>query len=131
MSLRSIAISDHLHNQAWKKKLQNRPILTGSYLRPSWFNGPLPQMKPLPLHVRALIHARRARRERRIMEMVELNKSREDLAIERDFEAALAQTAKKDDIKLETVFAESHGEWGKLSIMLRVEILMYHQNVRL
>ncbi|KAI0926818.1 hypothetical protein AcV5_007506 [Taiwanofungus camphoratus] len=95
----------------WQEKLRTRPILTGAYLRPSIFNGPLPQMKPLPLHVRSLIHKRRALRDKRQAEQVVLEQLRDDLYHEQRFEASLAHAAKKQGEKVHRIFNPYYTEW--------------------
>ncbi|CCM04132.1 uncharacterized protein FIBRA_06293 [Fibroporia radiculosa] len=83
-------------------------------MRPSWYHGPLPQMKPLPIHVRAMIHSRRMSREKRIIEFLELNQRREELVREAQFEEALARIAEEDGATLDTVFHRHQHEWGKV-----------------
>lgn len=52
--------------QAWRHRLANRPILTGTFLRPSPFNKPLPRMRRQPLALSMMIRKRRAAHARRI-----------------------------------------------------------------
>lgn len=54
-----------LRNQEWQHRLLTRPILTGSYLRPTLHNGPLPRMRRDPERVRMMIHKRKLAHERR------------------------------------------------------------------
>ncbi|GJE88826.1 LYR motif-containing protein [Phanerochaete sordida] len=50
---------------AWQRMWKNRPILTGGYVMPSVYNGPLPRMKPEPAHLSGMVNWRRAARARR------------------------------------------------------------------
>jgi len=99
---------------AWRKKMQNRAILTGSYLRPSLFNKPLPRMNPFPDHIGKLIHKRRARRAKRIEEIVALNGTKEDLKLESDFENALAKVVVSDGVHMTWPFGQYPQEWAHL-----------------
>lgn len=98
---------------AWIQKLRNRPILTGSYVRPSFFNGPLPRMKPFPIHVGALIHKRRVRRGKRIEELGVLRDLKDDLAKERDFEAELLRASNGDPSQTQAVFTDHFDDWDR------------------
>lgn len=69
-------------------------------------------MKPLPLHVRSLIHKRRALRDKRQAEQVVLEQLRDDLYHEQRFEASLAHAAKKQGEKVHRIFNPYYTEWG-------------------
>ncbi|KAI5120396.1 hypothetical protein M0805_000175 [Coniferiporia weirii] len=80
---------------AWQERLRNRPILTGAYLRPTLFNGPLPRMKPQPEHISMMIYHRRKRRERHGEIYTRLSELKGDIQQERNFEEALRDAASK------------------------------------
>ncbi|PCH39931.1 hypothetical protein WOLCODRAFT_116386 [Wolfiporia cocos MD-104 SS10] len=107
----------------WQRKLATRPILTGSYLRPTLYNGPLPQMRPLPLHIAGLIHSRRKRREKRMTEFLELNKLKDDLVKEREFERRLGSIARRERVHFKSEFSEHYSDWVEAINVRLTEIL--------
>ncbi|KAH8112251.1 hypothetical protein DFH11DRAFT_1706665 [Phellopilus nigrolimitatus] len=97
---------------AWQERLRHRPILTGAYLRPTFFNGPLPRMKPQPVHISMMIRRRRLARERRGEKYAELVEHRDDIYRESTFEEALSGAALgSDEQEFLPVFDEK--EWVK------------------
>jgi hypothetical protein len=97
---------------AWQAQLRNRPILTGSFLRPTIYNPPLPRMKPQPLSITMIIAKRRRVGVRRHAKFVMLNEQIADLTCERQFEEGLAMLVGGQH-KFERVYTGGHfGHWG-------------------
>ncbi len=94
--------------QEWQAKLRHRPILTGGFMRPSLFHGPLPRMKPQPPAISLLISRRIKKREERRAKIESLEDVLEDIRIEESFEAGL-QDLSKD--KLAGVFSGCRYSW--------------------
>ncbi|KAI0699940.1 hypothetical protein C8T65DRAFT_812223 [Cerioporus squamosus] len=96
---------------AWYERMRTRPIMTGAYLRPTLYNGPLPRLVPQPLHITGMITARRKARVRR-MERHEA--CQEDLALlnaEGHFERTLALSSTAEGKQLERVFTDDPNGW--------------------
>ncbi|KAI0699922.1 hypothetical protein C8T65DRAFT_658603 [Cerioporus squamosus] len=96
---------------AWYERMRTRPIMTGAYLRPTLYNGPLPRLVPQPLHITGMITARRKARVRR-MERHEA--CQEDLALlnaEGHFERSLALSSTAEGKQLERVFTDDPNGW--------------------
>lgn len=77
--------------QAWQERLRTRPVLTGAYLKPTILHGPLPRMRPQPLHVTGMIVWRRKARERRLAKQEQLQEQMKYLDAESEFERNLAR----------------------------------------
>ncbi|KDQ51256.1 hypothetical protein JAAARDRAFT_41315 [Jaapia argillacea MUCL 33604] len=92
---------------AWQHRLRNRPILTGSYLRPSLFNRPLPRLKPQPLAISGMMHKRREARMKRNEKIDRVNGLRDDVRAERQFEEGLVNEGSR--IKMD--FAVNWKSW--------------------
>jgi hypothetical protein len=75
--------------QEWIQKLQKRPILTGAYHRATYYNRPLPRMKPQPIHVTMMIKKRMAARWNRHAKTELWKEWKEDIKRERSFEQSL------------------------------------------
>lgn len=75
--------------QAWQERMRNKPILTGSVLRASFDNKPMPRLYPQPDHVDHLIRHRRIAREARRQRILFLQEQRMDIAREAQFEEGL------------------------------------------
>ncbi|TDL17204.1 hypothetical protein BD410DRAFT_730238, partial [Rickenella mellea] len=88
----------------WQDRLKRRPVLTGAFLRPSYFNGPLPRMKPQPQHITLMIKRRRIARERRGEKNVLLHDWHEDLVLEGKFEKSLSMATRTDEHDFDDVF---------------------------
>jgi hypothetical protein len=105
--------------QKWQKKMRNRAILTGTIVRASYSNKPFPRMRPQPVHISIIIKKRRFARARRIEKYKLLTEWRRDMAIEKEFETALAAQSEKEGVQLPSVFRDSI--WGALcDYVLRV-----------
>ena len=79
--------------QAWYERMRTRPIMTGGYLKPTFFNKPLPRLLPQPLHITGMISARRKVRQRRLDRYDALQNEKAFLDFESNFEHALAANA--------------------------------------
>ncbi|KAJ8468891.1 hypothetical protein ONZ51_g9350 [Trametes cubensis] len=78
---------------AWYERMRTRPIMTGGYLKPTFFNKPLPRLLPQPLHITGMISARRKVRQRRLDRYDALQNEKAFLDFESNFEHALAANA--------------------------------------
>ncbi|KIJ51286.1 hypothetical protein M422DRAFT_158593 [Sphaerobolus stellatus SS14] len=93
-----------LKEKEWLERLKNRPILTGSILRPTLYNPPLPRMKPQPIHISAMIYSRRKARERRMALQDELSWNVKQLHAEHKFEANLYNEVRRKGLTFERVY---------------------------
>ncbi len=85
--------------------------MTGAYLRPSLYNGPLPRLVPQPLHITGMITSRRKARVRR---MARHEACQEDLTLlnaEGHFERALAVSSSAEGAQLTRVFTDDPNGW--------------------
>ncbi|KAI0754714.1 hypothetical protein C8Q80DRAFT_1093371 [Daedaleopsis nitida] len=96
---------------AWYERMRTRPIMTGAYLRPTLFNGPLPRLSPQPLHITGMITARRAARERRMAKHDILQDQMRLLNSEMQFERDLANAATQEGQTVERVFTDDAVAW--------------------
>lgn len=95
--------------------MRNRSILTGSYLRPSPSNGPLPRLKPQPAHISCMIHKRRKAREARLERGAQIAEWRKYLKGEAHFELALEDKARKDGASSSMVYPKHLNDWSALT----------------
>ncbi|TFK91849.1 hypothetical protein K466DRAFT_481813 [Polyporus arcularius HHB13444] len=96
---------------AWYERMRTRPIMTGAYLRPSLYNGPLPRLVPQPLHITGMITSRRKARVRR---MARHEACQEDLTLlnaEGHFERALTVSSSAEGTQLTRVFTDDPNGW--------------------
>ncbi|KAI0631917.1 hypothetical protein C8Q77DRAFT_1218511 [Trametes polyzona] len=93
----------------WLERQRTRPVLTGAYLKPTLFNGPLPRLRPQPLHITGMIVARRKARERRTARHEMLREQTQLVEVERSFELALEKNVK--EAPFERAFADNLGSW--------------------
>ncbi len=85
-------------------------MLTGSFLRATLSNRPLPRLKPQPLAITMMIKRRRAARERRALKLIVVNEWIDDLRREREFEEGLKKYA---NTPFEPVYTGPGGkDWG-------------------
>lgn len=66
-------------------KIEEKPRLTGGFLRPTVFNPPLPRLKPQPLRLSMMIKRRIKRRDARIEMFRQLQDKQEDMRKEVGF----------------------------------------------
>ncbi|KAF4593341.1 hypothetical protein AB1N83_010168 [Pleurotus pulmonarius] len=105
---------------AWQKRLKNRPMLTGSFLRATLSNRPLPRLKPQPLAITMMIKRRRAARERRALKLIVVNEWIDDLRREREFEEGLKKYA---NTSFEPVYTGPEGkDWDGPLYRVRADI---------
>ncbi|KAJ6588576.1 hypothetical protein B0H19DRAFT_1367154 [Mycena capillaripes] len=76
---------------AWQARLAARPILTGTLLKASLYNPPLPRMKPQPPVISRIIMTRMRTRDRRFARQEQLNEDLDDLRREAVFEEHLVR----------------------------------------
>jgi hypothetical protein len=84
----AIGGADH-HLQIWMDKMRKRPIVTGGYMRPTWFNKPLPRLNPQPIHISMMIASRRKARASRTVRFEQYSEWKEDMKHEARFERLL------------------------------------------
>ncbi|KZT63669.1 hypothetical protein DAEQUDRAFT_699831 [Daedalea quercina L-15889] len=96
---------------AWRHRLANRSILTGAFRRPTLYHGPLPEMKPWPMHIARLIAKRRKLRVIRIERALANRALQDDIARECDFERTLGDAVARDGVAFHADFAENEGQW--------------------
>ncbi|KAJ7485539.1 hypothetical protein FB451DRAFT_1027619 [Mycena latifolia] len=95
---------------AWQARLRSRPILTGSFLKATLYNPPMPRMKPQPLAISRIIATRMKTRVRRVERLEQLAEDMEDLRLEEEFEEHAIHLVGKDNF--ERVFSgEAAREW--------------------
>lgn len=111
--------------QEWQAKLRHRPILTGGFMRPSLFHGPLPRMKPQPPAISHLISRRIKKRDERRAKIESLEDVLEDIRIEESFEAGLQKLSKDN---LAGAFLGSGPSWRmSFCTVLRINLfVLYH-----
>ncbi|EPQ50755.1 hypothetical protein GLOTRDRAFT_81826 [Gloeophyllum trabeum ATCC 11539] len=97
-----------LKEQAWHEKLLNRPILTGSFIRASVYNKPLPRLKPQPIHITGMINRRRKTRAIRGERFAMYQEWMEFLKYEERFEAGLTRVSMG---MFEPIFTGHMNEW--------------------
>ncbi|KAL1950426.1 hypothetical protein VTO73DRAFT_5550 [Trametes versicolor] len=95
---------------AWQERLRTRPVLTGAFLKPTILHGPLPRMRPQPLHVTGMIVWRRKARERRLAKQEQLQEQMKYLDAESEFERNLARGS--NAASFEGAFDVYGDSWG-------------------
>ncbi|KAF8334247.1 uncharacterized protein EI90DRAFT_2970660 [Cantharellus anzutake] len=78
---------------AFIQKMRRRPHLTGGYLRPSFYNRPLPRMRNQPVDVTMMISKRVKARARRQVAFESIQSTKEDVRLECSFEGRLKAEA--------------------------------------
>lgn len=111
--------------QAWRKRLANRSILTGAYREATLFHGPLPEMKPFPMHVSRLIAKRKRNRESRIVKITANRELQMDIKREAEFERALAQWAEREGVPFEGIFMGYEGAWRTSTLLTSTRRMPY------
>ncbi|KAJ7691762.1 hypothetical protein B0H17DRAFT_1285526 [Mycena rosella] len=84
---------------AWQARLRSRPILTGSIIKPTLYNPPLPRMKPQPIAISRIIATRMKTRERRYERLDRLAEELDDLQREESFEEHAIQLVGEHNIE--------------------------------
>jgi len=117
-----IGSTDH-HLQAWIDKMRNRAIMTGGYLRPTWFNKPLPRLSPQPIHITMMIASRRKARTSRTVRFEQYSEWKEDMKSEARFERLLQEELPPEQAQqFQMIFQDR--EWSTCSIFLSVLVLV-------
>ncbi|KAK7033169.1 hypothetical protein R3P38DRAFT_2921146 [Favolaschia claudopus] len=75
---------------ASEQRMRSRPILTGTLLKPTLYNPPLPRMKRQPIAISGMINTRMRARERRLARDAQLSEYIDDLRREAAFEESLS-----------------------------------------
>ncbi|KAI0770140.1 hypothetical protein C8Q74DRAFT_875745 [Fomes fomentarius] len=96
---------------AWAERMRTRPIMTGAYLRPTIYNGPLPRLTPQPAHITGMITWRRKARARRMARFEVYTEYTKLLGTEMQFERELAQAAAQDGISMQRVYTDDSQAW--------------------
>lgn len=88
-------------------------------MRPSFFNPPLPRLKPQPIAITNIVLKRRKKRVRRLELASELKDNIQDLKLETEFEEGLAKLVARDH-RFSPTFGRQHlTEWCMLSSRFR------------
>jgi hypothetical protein len=106
--------------------MRNRAIMTGGYMRPSWFNKPLPRLSPQPIHITMMIASRRKARASRTMRFEQYSEWKEDMKHEARFERLLQEQLLPEQAQqFQMVFQDR--EWGtsKFSVFLWLPLYLY------
>ncbi|EJD45701.1 hypothetical protein AURDEDRAFT_165152 [Auricularia subglabra TFB-10046 SS5] len=75
----------------WIERMRTRPIMTGGHIPPTFYNPPLPRLKPQPEHITGMIVSRKRAWDRWQTKLEFLNSTRNDLLREAQFEDELAK----------------------------------------
>jgi hypothetical protein len=86
--------------------------MTGGYLRPGFFNKPLPRLKPQPESITMMIFKRRRARNNRVEKMRKYTEWQDSIRAECEFEARLANTVRQSGLNFTRHF-ESFEEWSE------------------
>ncbi|KAJ7367658.1 hypothetical protein DFH08DRAFT_760926 [Mycena albidolilacea] len=106
---------------AWQARLRSRPILTGTLIKPTLYNPPLPRMKPQPPAISQIILARMRTRIRRVARAEQLEEDMKDLRREAAFEDDIARVA--GGRFFERVYSgEAQSEWLRPLRAARAEL---------
>ncbi|KAI0330483.1 hypothetical protein GY45DRAFT_1250812 [Cubamyces sp. BRFM 1775] len=92
----------------WIERMRTRPIMTGGYIKPTFFNKPLPRLQPQPMHITGMIVARRKARLRRLARFDLLQEQKDYLHFESSFEYALAASGEPS---FERVYSSDMESW--------------------
>lgn len=84
-------------------------------MKATWYNKPLPRMKPQPHTLSMMLFSRRKARERRALKCELLDTWSADLALERKFEENLVRTVEREGKEIQRVYGgvEERAEWGE------------------
>ena len=88
--------------------------MTGGYLKPSLFNGPLPRLVPQPMHISGMITSRKKARERRLFNLDTFTEDMKLIYHECKFEQMLAARASAEGTPFQRVFTDDVAAWRKL-----------------
>ena len=86
--------------------------MTGGYLRPSFYNKPLPRLNPQPTSISVMIFRRRRARSRRVLDSRKWKNWIADLGLERQFEAYLAAHTRLTGQMFEPIYKDMRS-WRK------------------
>lgn len=104
--------------QMEENMMRHRAILTGTFLRASYYNKPLPRMKVQPLHVSGMIHKRIRAREHRRTKQSNLTSLISHMEAEAGFEKMLGRNAARFGQEFESVF--QHKDWREYAFSFHV-----------
>ncbi|PVG02074.1 hypothetical protein CPB86DRAFT_773049 [Serendipita vermifera] len=97
---------------AWITRLRNRPRLTGAYMRPTYYNKPLPRLKPQPIHITMMINKRLKARQRRTEANERLVSWLEDAKAEKEFERMLREEMANENTPISSLlYSTQDGDW--------------------
>ncbi|KZT26048.1 hypothetical protein NEOLEDRAFT_1162439 [Neolentinus lepideus HHB14362 ss-1] len=95
----------------YQEQLRNRPIMTGSFIRPSHYNKPLPRLKPQPIHITGMIVRRKHARFMRTEKVAVYSDYRRLLKEEEMFEKILEKEVQRYGEHFEPIFKHHMNEW--------------------
>ena len=91
--------------------MRKRPIMTGGFMRPTWFNKPLPRLNPQPTHISMMIASRRKARASRTVRFEQYSVWKEDMKHEARFERLLQEELPPEQAQqFRSIFQDR--EWG-------------------
>ncbi|KAI0667748.1 hypothetical protein C8Q78DRAFT_320913 [Trametes maxima] len=96
---------------AWYERMRTRPIMTGGYQKPTYYHGPLPRLKPQPIHITGMITWRRRARRRRLALHEILQEHGMLLEAERKFEDSLAAKIRTKRESFELTYTDDYNDW--------------------
>ena len=100
--------------------------MTGGYLKPSLFNGPLPRLVPQPMHISGMITSRKKARERRLYNLDAFTEDMKLIYHECKFEEMLAGRTAVDGASFERIFADDVAAWRRHSVVLHPPLPLTH-----
>lgn len=89
--------------------MANRPILTGTYIRASLLNKPMPRMKPQPAAIHHMIRARALNRLHRQEKIQKLKEQESDLALDAQLERGLMNLTSNRGVPFDPIYADGEG----------------------
>lgn len=95
-------------------------MLTGSLMRSTLDNGPMPRLWPQPDHISHIIYKRKLARERRFQRQLYLQELKQDVIREAEFEEGVAAAAKTD---LDMAFGRSSKQEWIAGIDQRLDVI--------
>lgn len=95
-------------------------MLTGSMMRPTLDNGPMPRLWPQPDHISHIIYKRKLARERRFQHQLYLQELKKDVMREAEFEEGVATAT---DVNVDMVFGRSQRDEWTAAIDQRLDVI--------
>ncbi|TFK52819.1 hypothetical protein OE88DRAFT_1656428 [Heliocybe sulcata] len=100
-----------LDAKAYQEKLRRRPIMTGSFIRPSIFNRALPRLSPQPDHITGMIAQRKHSRAMRMEKAAVYAEYQSLMREEGVFERLLQEETERYEQDFEPIFEGHMVDW--------------------